>query len=321
MNVNEIQAFVSIARLGGVTRAAGRLHRSQPAITRRIKLLENQLGASLLERRRGGVILSEAGRAFLPYAEAVLAALKDGEEAVKALHGAKRGTVSLALVGTLAATTLVDQLKRFSLKYKNVQLELRTANSQEVGDLVRRAEVSFGLRYFSDSSPELISQQISQERMVVACAPEHRWAGGHVRDPGQLREECWVAFPLARDRRDSLAHLVVRQLTAARLDGVKILEIDSLTAQKRLVEARFGIAMLPESSIQEELRLGTLGIIDVPALHAAVPIFVVYRKNGYFSGASRALLSLIARVPIKPQMSPPRGKERRPKAKRRARSD
>src|SRR6516225_1872213 len=130
MNVNEIQAFVSIARLGGVTRAAGRLHRSQPAITRRIKLLENQLGASLLERRRGGVILSEAGRAFLPYAEAVLAALKDGEEAVKALHGAKRGTVSLALVGTLAATTLVDQLKRFSLKYKNVQLELRTANSQ-----------------------------------------------------------------------------------------------------------------------------------------------------------------------------------------------
>jgi DNA-binding transcriptional LysR family regulator len=131
MNLNEVRAFVSIAQLGGVTRAADRLHRSQPAITRRILLLEDQLGAPLLERGRGGVFLTEAGRAFLPHAEAMLAALKDGAEAVKALHGQARGIVSLALVGTLAATTLVDRLKRFSLKYKNVQLELRTANSQK----------------------------------------------------------------------------------------------------------------------------------------------------------------------------------------------
>jgi len=319
MNLNEIQAFVTIARLGGVTRAAGRLHRSQPAITRRIKLLENQLGVPLLERGPGGVILTETGRAFLPHAEAVLAALKDGAEAVKALHGEARGMVSLALVGTLAATTLVDQLKRFALKHKNVQLELRTASSQEVSDLVRRAEVSFGLRYFSDPSPELISRQISQERMVVACAPEHRWAGRHLRDPGQLREDCWVAFPIARNRRDSFAHLVVRQLTVAHLDDAKILEIDSLTAQKRLVEAGFGIALLPESSIQEELRLGTLKIVDVPALRAAVPVFVVYRRKGYLSGASRALLSLIARAPVKPQRGPPRGKPGTPATRRRAR--
>ena len=301
MNLNEIQSFVSIAQLGGVTRAASRLHRSQPAITRRIKLLENQLGAPLLERIRGGVVLTQAGRAFLPHAEAVLASLKDGVQAVKALYEEERGIVSLALVGTLAATTLVDQLKRFSLKYKNVQLALRTANSQEVGDLARRAEVNLGLRYFSDTSPDLISQQISQERMVVACASEHRWAGRRLRDPGQLGEDCWVAFPMAQNRRDSLAHLVLRQLTAAHLDGAKILEIDSLTAQKRLVEAGFGIALLPESSIQEELRLGTLKVIDVPALHAAVPVFAVYRKKECFSGASRALLSLIAGVPVKPQ--------------------
>jgi DNA-binding transcriptional LysR family regulator len=117
------------------------------------------------------------------------------------LHGEERGTVSLALVGTLAATTLVYQLKRFARKYKSVRLELRTASSQEVGNLVRRAEVSLGLRYFSDPSPELISQQISQERMVVACAPEHRWAGRHLRDPSQLRADSWVAFPMSRNRR------------------------------------------------------------------------------------------------------------------------
>src|ERR1700712_3888855 len=117
MNVHEIQAFVTIIRLGGVTRAAGGLHRSQPAISRRIKLLENQLGAPLLERGRDGIILTEAGRVFLPFSEALLVALNDGAAAVKALQGGEHGAVSLAVVGTLAATKLVGQLKRFSLKY------------------------------------------------------------------------------------------------------------------------------------------------------------------------------------------------------------
>ena len=76
--------------------------------------------------------------------------------------------------------------------------------------------------------------------------------------------------------------------------------IDSLTAQKRLIEAGIGIALLPESIIQEELRLGTLRTIDVPQLQTTVPIHVLYRKNGYLTGASRTLLSLITRAPLRP---------------------
>ena len=62
MNLHDLEAFVSIAQLGGVTRAAGQLHRSQPAITRRIKILEHQLGVPLLERGRNGALLTDAGR-------------------------------------------------------------------------------------------------------------------------------------------------------------------------------------------------------------------------------------------------------------------
>jgi DNA-binding transcriptional LysR family regulator len=99
MNVHDLETFVSIVQLGGVTRAAGQLHRSQPAITRRVNLLERQLGAPLFERGRGGTMLTEAGRTFLPYVQAVLAALKDGTQAVQALQSEDRGTVSLAIVG------------------------------------------------------------------------------------------------------------------------------------------------------------------------------------------------------------------------------
>lgn len=299
MNLHELQTFVSIAQLGGVTRAAGQLHRSQPAITRRIKLLEDQLGVPLLERGRGGAMLTEAGRTFLPYAEAVLAALKDGAQAVQALQGEDHGAVSLAIVGTLASTTIVEQLRRFSARHRNARLELRTANSFEVSDMVRRGEVSLGLRYFGDPSAELISQKISEERLVVVCSAQHKWGGKRLRDPKRLRTDQWLTLPMTRHR-DSFAHLVARQLASAQLDDVPVMAIDSLTAQKRLIEAGIGIALLPESSIQEELRLGTLSTIDIPCLQTTVPIHVLYRKNGYLSGASRTLLSLISAAPVRP---------------------
>jgi DNA-binding transcriptional LysR family regulator len=299
MNLHELQTFVSIAQLGGVTRAAGQLRRSQPAITRRIKLLEDQLRVPLLERGRGGAVLTEAGRTFLPYAEAILAALKDGAQAVQALQGDDHGAVSLAIVGTLAGTTIVEQLRRFSARHRNVRLELRTANSFEVSDMVRRGEVSLGVRYFGDSSAELVSQKISEERVVVVCSAQHKWGGKRLRDPKQLRTDQWFALPMTRHR-GSFAHLVAHQFASAELDDMPVMAIDSLTAQKRLIEAGIGIALLPESSIQEELRLGTLRTIDVPSLQTTVPIHVLYRKNGYLTGASRTLLSIISGVPVRP---------------------
>jgi DNA-binding transcriptional LysR family regulator len=299
MNLHDLQTFVSIAQLGGVTRAAGQLHRSQPAITRRVKLLEDQLGVPLLERGPGGSKLTEAGRTFLPYAEAILAALKDGRQAVQALQGEDHGVVSLVIVGTLAGTTIVEQLRRFSARHRNARLDLRTANSFEVSDMVRRGEASLGLRYFGDPSPELISQQISEEKLVLVCSAQHKWGGRRLRDPQRLRTDQWLALPMTRHR-DSFAHLVARQLASAQLDDVPIMAIDSLTAQKRLIEAGIGIALLPESSIQEELRLGTLRTIDSSHLQTTVPVHLLYRKNGYLTGAARTLLSLISAAPVRP---------------------
>jgi DNA-binding transcriptional LysR family regulator len=314
MNLHELETFVSISRLGGVSRAAGQLHRSQPAITRRVKLLEDQLGAPLLERKPGGSVLTEAGRTFLPYAEAVLAALKDGAQAVRALEGADHGVVSLAIVGTLAGTSIVDQLRRFSAKHPNARLELRTANSFEVSDLVRRGDVSLGLRYFADPSPELVSRQISEEQIVIVCSPQHRWAGKTLRDPEQLRPDQWLSLPLTRHQ-GSFAHLLARQLASAKLDDVPVMVIDSLSAQKRLIEADLGIALLPESIIQDELRLGTLHLIDVPRLQTTVPVHVLHRKKGYFNGATRTLLSIVGTLSAGPTAVRQRKKERsrRPK--------
>ena len=292
MDVDEIRTFVSIAQLGGFTRAAGRLNRSQPAISRRIGLIEQELGAPLLERVRGGVKLTEAGRAFLPFAEAVLAAIEDGREAVRATVSEQRGAVSLALVGTLADTHIVDVLRQFARRSKSVNLDLQTASSTEVSDLVRRGEATLGLRYFDNAHPDLVSRVVGAEALLVICSADHPLAGRRIRSAQQLAGERWVAFPAARGR-ESFGRVLERQLVSAGLDGAAVTLIDSLTAQKRLVEAGFGIALLSQINAAEELGSQALSTISVRDLKASHDVVTVTRRGGFLSAAARRLLEIV----------------------------
>src|SRR5947208_784995 len=176
MELDHVEAFVAIVRRGGFTRAAATLHLSQPAISRRLHLLEHELGAPLFERIRTGVVLTDAGHAFLPHAEALLASMRDGIDAVGGLRRADRGTVTLAVVG---------------------------------------------------------------------------------------------------------------------LSASEIIPIDSLTAQKRMVEAGFGLALLPESSLDEELRAGTLHALRIPAMRVTIPVVLIHRRHAYQSGATQALMAML----------------------------
>jgi DNA-binding transcriptional LysR family regulator len=292
MDIDEIRTFVAIAQLGGFTRAADRLHRSQPAISRRMRLLEEELGAPLFERVRGRIALTGAGGALLPFAEAVLSAVEDGREAVRATIDENAGAVSLALVGTLADSNIVDVLRQFARQSKAVELDLRTATSQEVSDLVRRGEVTLGLRYHADERGDLNSRIVGVEPMRVICSPDHPLVGKRVAKR-RLVHEKWVGFPAARGR-ESFGRLLERLLAPIGTDDTKVTLIDSLTAQKRLVEAGFGIALVPESSVRGELTLGTLKQLDAPAMRASIPVALIHRRNGYLNPAVRALIALMS---------------------------
>src|SRR6185437_2450127 len=120
MDGEALKTFVAVYRQGGFSNAARQLNRTQPAISRRIALLEEELGVPLLERMSTGIALSQAGRVLLPYAERALAALQDAEAAVRALRTADAGPVTLAAVGTLADAALTAVLKRFAQSHPAV---------------------------------------------------------------------------------------------------------------------------------------------------------------------------------------------------------
>ncbi|HZO42167.1 MAG TPA: LysR family transcriptional regulator [Methylomirabilota bacterium] len=300
VEIDQVQAFVAIVRGGGFTRAASLLHLSQPAVSRRLDLLERELGAPLFERIRSGVVLTEAGRTFLPHAEGLLACMRDGVDSVRALHQVDRGTITLALVGTLASTTLTACLERFRDAHPNVELRLRTALSQEVSVLVRRGDATLGLRYGSDPHAEMQALAIYDEPMMVVCSPRHRLANRRRVEPLALGAERWVAFPPRSDAfYDPYPWSLQNRLAAWGLHPAEIIPIDSLTAQKRMVEAGFGLALLPESSVDEELRTGTLRSMRIAGTPVTIPVVLIHRRRAYLSGAARALMTELTAWPTR----------------------
>ena len=298
MQTDQVQAFVAIVRGGGFTRAASLLHLSQPAVSRRLELLERELGAPLFERTRTGVILTEAGKTFLPHAEALLACMRDGLDSVRALQQVDRGAITLALVGTLASTTLTGCLQRFRDAHPRVQLRLRTALSQEISALVRRGDATLGLRYGGDPHPEMLSRTIYDEPMMVVCSPRHRLAHRRHVAPAALAGEPWVAFPPREGAfYEPYPWSLQHRLAACGLAPAEIIPIDSLTAQKRMVESGFGLALLPESSVDEELRTGALRAMRVPSMRVTIPVALVHRRRAYLSGATRALMAELTAWP------------------------
>lgn len=292
MDIDAVQTFLAIAELGSFTRAAERLHRSQPAISRRLDILEHELGAPLFERLRRRAWLTEAGRALLPHAEAAVASLRDGREAVRGVQAGNEGAISLALVGTLADTHILQALRRFALQASNVRVQLRTASSRGVTDLVRRGEATLGLCYYTSNRADLMSLPAGAETMLVVAAPAHHLAGRRVRQAHLLAGERWLGFPSAPGEPDS-GRVLARQLTRAGLDSADITLIDSLTAQKRLAQAGFGLALMPESSVRDELHQGALVALDIPTMRTTVPITAIHRRNGYLSSAAKLLLKLL----------------------------
>ena len=141
--------------------------------------------------------------------------------------------------------------------------------------------------------------------MVPVCSPRHRLARVPRVGAAALAGERWVAFPpRPRPGGEPYALALERGLSILGLHESEIVPIDSLTAQKRMVEAGFGLALLPASSVDEELRAGTLSSLRVPALRLTVPIVLIHRRRAYLSGAAQALAAMLTDWPTSTPVEP-----------------
>jgi DNA-binding transcriptional LysR family regulator len=288
MNINlpELKAFVGVVRSGTFTAASANLNITQPALSRRIQLIEQALGTPLFERFPSGPRLTEAGRELLPHAEAVLTALDEGVEAVGSMVRGDRGRVAFAALGALCNSTVVEALRRFrdGAPAADLSLSFHASTSEEVSELVLQGQAMWGLRFRVD--PRLHCEVIAHETMIIVCSPENPLADARSVTSTRLAEENWIGFPLGGGH--SSPEFWSR-LSNYGLEGNRVMLIDSTAAQKRLVEANFGIGLLPQGSVAEELRAGQLRLVNVSDMRSSVPVVLVRRKAAYINKAAASL--------------------------------
>src|SRR2546425_2131160 len=287
----QLQAFVEAARLGSVTRAADALFVTQPALTARLNALEKTVGAPLLVRRRGGVRLTEAGRAFLPYAERALQAVADGRHVLTELERGVAGHVPIGASPAVSTYALPSILKQFQQTHPGVEVAVRTGHSEEVAELVKRDEVAVGLsRALRD--PELESFTLYEDELVLVVHADHPFVGD-VRT-AELADEQFVLF----DRSSSYHELTSALFLEAGIIARSVMELDNIDSAKKMVEQGLGVAFLPHVAVAEEVRSGRLRIVAIADRQPPRrPIVAVRRRHaGPPTGATAAFLWLLKRM-------------------------
>ena len=290
----QIEAFLEVARRQNLSRAAEALFVSQPTLTARLQSLEASLGEQLFVRTRRGMRLTEAGDAFLPYAEHALRALADGRERLEELRRGVAGRLVLGAPPTVSTYTLPALLARFSTDHPNVRLAVKTGTSEEILDMVLHDQVQLGIiRALANQEIETIP--LYTDTLVLIAGPGHRLARsstGRQARMADLAGEVLVLF----GRSSSFLEFTTATFRQAGVLPKSVLELDNLEAAKKMVERGLGVSLVPASTVAAELASGTLSRIElVDAAPVRREIVAVHRRDaGPPSGAAGLFLEMLA---------------------------
>ncbi len=253
-----MEAFLAIGTFGGFRRAAEALRVTQPAVSARIKALEESLGVPLFERGRGGLALSAAGRALRPHAEQLLHAVALARQAVHDLRPQSAGALQIAAALSICTYLLPDVLKRFQAAYPSVMITVRSGHSKEVLEMVLRGEAEIGLAR-SLHHPGVETVSLRDDPLILV---------GRARDwptsARRVRLEAVADRPLVFFDRGSsdwtLSHGLFRR---AGLVPNVVMEVETIETAKRMVERGVGIAFLPHLAVAREIRRRTLVAMEI----------------------------------------------------------
>jgi len=275
MELNQIETFLHVAELGSFSRAAEQLGVTQPTLSARIQVLERDLGQRLFERLGRGVRLTEAGRAFQPYAERSLLMIKEGREALDASQNPTRGKLRIGSARVIGAYVLPDILATFRDEYPGVELSILTGRSHEVLQMVLTEEAQLGLGR-TLNHPELDSIYLYDEQIVFVTHPEHPLARRGEATISEVAQEPLILY----DRDSTYYVLITKVCREAGIVPKVTMNLDSVEATKKMLERGLGVSFLPASSIESDVRRGTLAAVPLTEGHqVTLPTSVMVRKS------------------------------------------
>lgn len=307
MNADYLHSFCVVAREGSVTAAARKLGLSQPAVSRHLRLLEEERGAPLYVRRGQGIALTPAGRALLPYACSVSQALLRAREALAGRAAPGRTHVHIGLSHHLT-TLLTGPLLRAAKSYNDegylLQLHLLEGYTPELVRGLREGslEVAYVLGSVEEAAPGCNAQQVSEEPVALM-----------VRDDDPLsREESLPISALAGETlvvpstASALYRLIMNALRETGTHPGRTLEVSGPAAVRSAVYDGLGIGITIRSFVDREARDGVLRVVRLEGPGLCAPVTKLTRNERFLlPDQQHALAYLGSRLGEEPPDSAP----------------
>ncbi len=286
MDTQHLKAFITVAKLKSFTGAADQLHLTQPAISKRIAALEEQLDCKLFDRIGRSIALTEAGHALLPRASSILLSVKDTELAISNLSGHVSGRLRLATSHHIGLHHLPQILKRFTQQYPAVHLELDFVDSEKAYNAVSRGEAELAIITLSSEPPSNISTTtLWQDPLSFVVAHDHQLA-----DTNHITLEQLSQFPAILPDTSTQTTQLVRELFESHQLELSIsMATNYLETIKMMVSIGLGWSTLPDTMIQSN-SIHTLKKLNIDNTQLKRNLGCINHKEKTLSNAAKAFL-------------------------------
>jgi DNA-binding transcriptional LysR family regulator len=287
MDLAQLEVFLAVARERRFSRAAQKLYRTQSAVSQSIHKLEQEVGELLFDRSSRDGLLTDAGRVLQEYAERLLNLRADAQEALAELKELQKGKLVIS-ANEFTALYLLPLLAEFRRLHPMVKITVNRSLGSHIPDDVLRHNSELGVLTYDPQDPQLRSTVVYLDELIFVVPPSHPLAKQEQVSIRQLGAESFVAHNVPSPYRDKVLQAFKRHKTPLHM-GV---ELPTLQAIKLFVAMGNGVALVPEMSVEQELKRGELVRIPVRELRIQRKLRLIYRKQASLSHAAEAFLAV-----------------------------
>jgi DNA-binding transcriptional LysR family regulator len=295
MHIETLKVFCDLVDLQSFSLAAERNFVTQSAVSQQIRTLEEKFKRRLLERVRGRreIKLTPAGEVFYRECKNVLSAYDQLNESLRGLVGKIGGTVKVATVYSVGLHEMPAKVGEFMSKFPSARIDLEYSRTTKVVRDVMNGTVELGVLAFPEPKRGLTVVQMPAHRLVLICQPEHKFAKRAQVKTKELNGLDFVLFERDTPTRKATDKI----LKAHGVEVKKVAEFDNIETIKRAVQVGFGLAILPQPSITDELRNGQLAMVKLAEKEWTRPVGVIYRTDRNLSLAAKKFVQLLETDP------------------------
>ena len=285
---NLLRTFLVIGQEGSISRAAARLHLSQPAVSQALRRLEEQLGSALVVRRGPRINLSQAGEEVMQIAAELYGTVSRLGPALDSPAETVTGKIRLLSISRIQSRAYDDFLAQFHSDYPQVEVEIDVLRSSDVASGLLQKTASFGLSLCRTPQPRLEQRVLLEQRYAFFCGKRHRLFGRKNLTLADLQGENFVSFT-SDQMGGNLSPLTVFRDQQG-FTGRIVASSPSLDEILRLVGAGYGIGCLPEHIVAADVQANELwrlppwdGVIDVN-------VYLLWNREQKFTQAESIFL-------------------------------